>query len=391
MDHQMNNNHYQLDKVVIISRHGIRTPLHNTLQFLEKATPFKWPKWNHPYGYLTTRGGVLEAYFGHYLSTWLEKHNIKLSKTDTKLFVYANSLQRTVATAQFLTIGAFAGYDIPVHHKYSIENMDPIFDPSLRDDSPEFKYAVLHDIKEANKATNIFENLAPAYQILSDILDYKHSKLYAEYQCNLAKIPSQLYFKKHEEPALLGPLAIGTSAVDAFLLQYYSAFPKEQIAWGRLTSQEQWQQIIAIRNQYIRLVFQSKTLAKHSATLIINMISDLIQRDNKVNLLVGHDSTIAALLGALDFKDYQLPNQFETTPIGGKITLQRFRHLPTDKYFFKAEYIYQSFEQLHSGQALDANNPPQHYQLHLNNASVNSDGYYDWLDFEKRMKPFITK
>ncbi|WP_167370340.1 histidine-type phosphatase [Gilliamella mensalis] len=383
----MKNNHYQLDKVVILSRHGIRTPLQNTLQFLEKITHFKWPKWDHPYGYLTTRGGVLEAYFGHYLATWLEKHNIKLSTHNTELFVYANSLQRTVATAQFLAIGAFAGYDVAVHHKYPIENMDPIFDPSLQDDSPEFKHAVLRDIDEANKAGNIFKNLAPAYKILSDILDYKHSTLYAKYQCDLADIPSELYFKKHQEPVLLGPLAIGISAVDAFLSQYYSAFQKEQIAWGRLTSQEQWQQLIEIRNQYVNLVFHSKTLAKHSAKLIINMISDLIQQDNKVNLLVGHDSTIAALLGALDFKDYQLPNQFETTPIGGKVALQRFRHLSTGKYFFKAEYIYQSFEQLHNGKVLDANNPPQHYQLHLENASINSDGYYDWLDFEKRIKP----
>jgi glucose-1-phosphatase len=391
MDHKMKNNHYQLDKIVILSRHGIRTPLQNTLQFLEKVTPFKWPKWDHPYGYLTTRGGILEVYFGRYLSTWLEKHNIKLSKHNTELFVYSNSLQRTVATAQFMTAGAFAGYDIPIHHKYAIEKMDPIFDPSLQDDSSEFKNAVLRDIEEADKAANIFKSLAPAYETLSDILDYKHSKLYAEYKCDLADIPSELYFKKHEEPALLGPLAIGISAVDAFLLQYYSAFPKEQIAWGRLTSQEQWQQISAIRNQYINLVCHSKTLAKHSAALIINMINDLMLRDSKVNLLVGHDSTIASLLGALDFKDYQLPNQFEITPIGGKVALQRFRHLSTGEYFFKAEYIYQSFEQLHNGLALDDNNLPQHYQLHLENASVNNDGYYYWSDFEERIKSIKTR
>lgn len=381
----MKNNHYQLDKIVILSRHGIRTPLENTLQFLEKATPFKWPIWEYPHGYLTTRGGVLETYFGHYLASWLEKKHVKISSQHPELFVYSNSLQRTVATAQYITIGGFAGYDIPIKHKYPIEKMDPIFDPSLQDDSPEFKQAVLRDINEADKAESIFKNLAPAYETLSEILDYKRSKLYAQYQCDLADIPSELYFKKHEEPALLGPLAIGISAVDAFLLQYYSAFPKEQIAWGRITSQEQWQQITAIRNQYINLVCHSKTLAKHSAALLIDMINNLMQQNHKVNILVGHDSTIASLLGALNFKDYQLPNQFEITPIGGKVAFQRFRHSTTGEYFFKAEYIYQSFEQLYTGQAVDANNPPQHYQLQLENAFVNSDGYYDWEDFSKRL------
>ncbi|OCG01441.1 histidine-type phosphatase [Gilliamella sp. wkB112] len=380
------NNHYQLEKVVILSRHGIRTPLLNTLQFLSKVTPFSWPQWDHPFGYLTTRGGTLESYFGHYLSLWLEKHNIKLSANNSELFVYANSLQRTVATAQFFITGAYAGQDIVIQHKYPIEKMDPIFDPSLRKDSPEFKQNVLDDIDEADKIESIFKNLAPSFELLSDILDYKSSDLYAKYRCKLADIPNELYFKKGEEPALLGSLAIGISAADAFLLQYYADFPKEQIAWGKIDNLSQWQQIINIRNQYINLLCQTKTLAKHAAAQLIDMISNLMQHNgSKVNLLVGHDSNIASLLSALHFKHYQLPEQFESTPIGGKVVLQRFRHQTSGKFFFKAEYVYQSFEQLHSGQALDLNNPPKHFRLELENATVNSDGFYDWLDFEKRL------
>lgn len=33
------------------------------------------------------------------------------------VYAYANSLQRTVATAQFFITGAFPGCDIPVHHQ----------------------------------------------------------------------------------------------------------------------------------------------------------------------------------------------------------------------------------------------------------------------------------
>lgn len=381
----MSNSHYQLEKVVILSRHGIRTALQNTLEFIDQATPYQWPKWDHPYGYLTTRGGALEVYFGHYLSQWLEKHNIKITNNSHDLFVYANSLQRTVATAQFIVAGAYAGCDITINHKYPIERMDPIFDPSLEEDSAQFKQAVLRDIEQADKAQSIFKNLAPAYQILSDILDYKQSELYKQYQCELADIPLELYFKKNEEPALLGALAVGISVVDSFLLQYYSAFPKNQIAWGKIDSLEQWQQIVQIRNQYINLICHTKTLATRAAAKLINMIDELMQQQYTVNLLVGHDSTIASLLGALDFEEYQLPHQYETTPIGGKVIFQRFKHSLTGKHYFKAEYVYQSFEQLYTGQALDINNPPEHFQLKLKNASLNSDGFYDWSDFEKRI------
>ena len=385
----MNNNQYQLDKVVILSRHGIRTPLENTIAFLEKSSPFKWPSWDHAYGYLTTRGGVLETFFGHYLSQWLEQQNIKLTPENPDIYVYANSLQRTVATAQFLVAGAYAGYDIPIEHKYTIEKMDPIFDPSVQNDSSEIKQQVLKEIEEADKKGSIFKNLAPAYKMVSDILDYPHSQLYSELKCDFADIPYELHFVKNEEPELRGPLAIGICVIDAFLLQYYSAFPKEQIAWGRITSQEQWQQLMQIRNHYIDLVFHSRTIARHNSKLLINKIDDLLHnKTHKVNLLVGHDSTIAALLGALDFAEYQLPNQCENTPIGGMVILQRYRNKASGEYLFKAEYVYQSFEQLYTAQPLDINHPPQHYQLQLKNAVANSDGFYQWQDFETRLKEF---
>ncbi|TSJ90537.1 histidine-type phosphatase [Gilliamella apicola] len=385
----MNNNQYQLDKVVILSRHGIRTPLENTIAFLEKSSPFKWPSWDHAYGYLTTRGGVLETFFGHYLSQWLEQQNIKLTPENPDIYVYANSLQRTVATAQFLVAGAYAGYDIPIEHKYTIEKMDPIFDPSVQNDSSEIKQKVLKEIEEADKKGSIFKKLAPAYKMVSDILDYPHSQLYSELKCDFADIPYELHFVKNEEPELRGPLAIGICVIDAFLLQYYSAFPKEQIAWGKITSQEQWQQLMQIRNHYIDLVFHSRTIARHNSKLLINKIDDLLHnKTHKVNLLVGHDSTIAALLGALDFAEYQLPNQCENTPIGGMVVLQRYRNKASEEYLFKAEYFYQSFEQLYTAQPLDINHPPQHYQLQLKNAVANSDGFYSWHDFEKRIKNF---
>jgi glucose-1-phosphatase len=123
--------------------------------------------------------------------------------------------------------------------------------------------------------------------------------------------------------------------------------------------------------------------------LLINKIDDLLHnKHHTVNLLVGHDSTIAALLGALDFVDYQLPNQYENTPIGGMVIFQRYRHLSSGEYFFKAEYVYQSFEQLYTGEAIDIHNPPQHYPLKLKNALQNSDNFYQWQDFEKRLKAF---
>ncbi|WP_116397711.1 histidine-type phosphatase, partial [Klebsiella quasipneumoniae] len=68
------------------------------------STPKQWPEWDVPGGQLTTKGGVLEVYMGHYMREWLaEQGMVKTGEcppADT-VYAYANSLQRTVATAQF--------------------------------------------------------------------------------------------------------------------------------------------------------------------------------------------------------------------------------------------------------------------------------------------------
>lgn len=123
---------YQLEQVLIMSRHNLRAPLANNGSVLEQSTPKQWPEWDVPGGQLTTKGGVLEVYMGHYMREWLaEQGMVKAGEcppADT-VYAYANSLQRTVATAQFFITGAFPGCDVPVHHQ---EKWAPWTPPSIR-------------------------------------------------------------------------------------------------------------------------------------------------------------------------------------------------------------------------------------------------------------------
>lgn len=62
---------YQLQQVLMMSRHNLRAPLANNGSVLEQSTPKQWPEWDVPGGQLTTKGGVLEIYMGHYMREWL--------------------------------------------------------------------------------------------------------------------------------------------------------------------------------------------------------------------------------------------------------------------------------------------------------------------------------
>lgn len=129
---------YQLQQVLMMSRHNLRAPLANNGSVLEQSTPNKWPEWDVPGGQLTTKGGVLEVYMGHYMREWLAAQGMVKSgecPASDAVYAYANSLQRTVATAQFFITGAFPGCDVPVHHQEKMGTMDPTFNPVITYDA----------------------------------------------------------------------------------------------------------------------------------------------------------------------------------------------------------------------------------------------------------------
>ncbi|MGS9097308.1 bifunctional glucose-1-phosphatase/inositol phosphatase, partial [Salmonella enterica subsp. enterica serovar Infantis] len=61
----------QLQHVLMMSRHNLRAPLANNGSVLAQSTPYAWRAWDGPGGHLSTKGGVLEVYMGHYTREWL--------------------------------------------------------------------------------------------------------------------------------------------------------------------------------------------------------------------------------------------------------------------------------------------------------------------------------
>ncbi|KDW50309.1 glucose-1-phosphatase [Escherichia coli 2-210-07_S1_C3] len=389
---------YQLQQVLMMSRHNLRAPLANNGSVLEQSTPNKWPEWDVPGGQLTTKGGVLEVYMGHYMREWLAEQGMVKSgecPPPYTVYAYANSLQRTVATAQFFITGAFPGCDIPVHHQEKMGTMDPTFNPVITDDSAAFsEQAVAAMEKELSKL-----QLTDSYQLLEKIVNYKDSPACKEkQQCSLVDGKNTFSAKYQQEPGVSGPLKVGNSLVDAFTLQYYEGFPMDQVAWGEIKSDQQWKVLSKLKNGYQDSLFTSPEVARNVAKPLVSYIDKALVTDRasapKITVLVGHDSNIASLLTALDFKPYQLHDQNERTPIGGKIVFQRWHDSKANRDLMKIEYVYQSAEQLRNADALTLQAPAQRVTLELSGCPIDADGFCPMDKFdsvlnkaEKKQKP----
>ncbi|MBK0033778.1 bifunctional glucose-1-phosphatase/inositol phosphatase [Erwinia sp. S43] len=378
---------YQLEQVLMMSRHNLRAPLADNGSVLAQATKKAWPKWDVPGGQLTTKGGVLEVYMGRYTREWLAQQGLIKDgecPSPDAIYAYANSLQRTVATAQFFITGAFPGCDVAVSHQDEMGSMDPIFNPVITSNSEDFN-------KQALSAMNAEgEKLAlkPAFQRLEKIIDYKNSAACnGKKQCDLSSTNQNTFSADSgKEPGVSGPLKVGNSLVDAFTLQYYEGMPLDQVAWGQIKTPEQWKELSAIKNGYQDTLFTSPLVAREVAAPLVDYIrSMLIDQDKdsapKVTLMVGHDSNIASLLTALDFKPYDLADQNERTPIGGMIQFQRWLDKKNNRELVKVEYVYQSTEQLRDAEPLSLDNPPKRVTLQMAGCQTDANGFCPWDQF----------
>lgn len=81
---------------------------------------------------------------------------------ENAVYAYANSLQRTVATAQFFITGAFPGCGIPVHHQPQMGTMDLTFNPVITDDSPAFREKALQAMEKERRGMQLTGELQAA-------------------------------------------------------------------------------------------------------------------------------------------------------------------------------------------------------------------------------------
>ena len=125
---------YRLKEMVVLSRHNIRSPLSGNGSALKNLTSHDWFRWTSGPSELSLRGGQLETMMGQYFRQWLVAGNLMtenyLPKKEEFRF-YANSMQRTIATAQYFSSGMLPVANVKIEHKFAPNKMDSVFNPQL--------------------------------------------------------------------------------------------------------------------------------------------------------------------------------------------------------------------------------------------------------------------
>ena len=383
---------YKLKEVVILSRHNIRSPLSTNGSALSKMTPHEWTNWSSAASELTLRGGVLETEMGQFFRKWtIETGLFKDNYVPTidEVNVYANSMQRCIATAQYFSGGFMPVANLRVNHRYVPSKMDPIFFPRLTKSTEAFRTEAMKQInvmggKEGLVGIN--KSLKESYDLIAKVLDMKQSEYYKKGEIkDFVNNDTQITLELNQEPGMKGSLKNANSASDAFILQYYEEPDGMKAAFGHKLTTEDWTKIAKVKDVYGDVLFTAPIVAVNVAhPLLQYMYDELNDKDRKFTFLCGHDSNIASVDAALGVEEYSLPNSIEKkTPIGSKLVLEKWVDA-AGKAYIAVNLVYQSTDQLKQMSLLDLQHAPQVFSLKLKGLNQNTDGLYTFEDVNAR-------
>ena len=388
-------NGYTLKEVVILSRHNIRSPLSGGGSVLSRITPHQWHEWTAPPSHLTRKGGVMETMMGQYFGIWLQDEGLfDGSPAPGEVHFYANSMQRTLATARYFLAGFMPTEDIVIQHRFAPSRMDPVFNPRLTSDSPEFREDAMKQIEAfggRKGLAGVNRNLKESFRLLEKVLDMKDAPAAAGDTVSFGFDDTVITLGMLEEPGMKGSLKMANSAADALILQYYEEPDDLKASFGHDLSREDWEKIALIKDVYGDLLFTSPAVAANVAFPLLRYIRDeLTTPERKFSFLCGHDSNIGSVTAALGVSEYSLPETIERkTPIGSKLVFEKWER-DDGKMFARVNLVYQSTDDIRACRMASNEYPPISYPLSFDGLEADADGYIPFDDLVARFDSSIA-
>ena len=382
---------YRLEKVLILSRHNLRSPHINEIKEL---TPHEWFKWTSNARELSLRGGLVETELGQYFRKYLVDENFMTENylpAEGEFLFYANARQRTIATAQYFSSGMLPIANVRIQYTPPFEKHDPVFNVQLTFMNDKFRAVAekeLMTLSGVNDLRDLDKKFSAEFALMAKLLDLKNSSSARKTGKNFFSFDDgKFVLEKGKQPTLSGSFAKIVDASDSLVLQYYET----GTAFGQKLNDKQVKQIANILNFSSQMVATPEISVNIATPLITCMNAELNNADRRFTYLCGHDTNLTSVLGALRVEDYSLPDTVEPeTPIGGKLVIEKWRGADGQAYA-TLNFVYPSSKQIQNIDTLTLDNPPKIFPLHLQGLQVNSDGLYRFDDVTSRFAEVIAE
>ncbi len=384
----------------MLSRHGVRSPL-QTQADLDKFSAAPWPKWEVPPGILTAHGYELMKIFGAWDRVKYSGEGLLTPAgcaDAVHVTIVADTDQRTRETGKALAEGMFPGCNIDVHSQPDGVT-DPLFLPrkaGIGHPDPALVAAAVAGRIGGNPA-NLTETYRPQLAALDRILSGCGHLPPNPHRTSIFDIPAGLKPGSAESPvSAQGPLVTASTLIENLLLEYTQGMSTADTGWGCLdgaTLRYIMQANVAAWDYNDRTPAFARTYASNLLDHIRSTMEQNVKgkpvpgaigkRGDRMVILVGHDTNIATVAGALGI-DWIADGRVDDSPPGGALIFELWRS-PKAGSFVRVEFTTQTLEQMRNSEPLTTADPPAEAPIFVP-ACSGADLSCSWDSFSAAMR-----
>ena len=318
----------ELEKVVVSSRHGVRSPTQSA-EMLASWSPRQWPEWGVEKGYLTPRG------YGLVKGTW--KQNRKISPfifsqcpNPNEVEIIADVDERTIKTAEAISEGLFpqCGIKVKVTSAKHSKLLAPLKAKVCK---------IRHPDSLAEKLTQNSRGVSKVYAHEISLLNKVTEGNFSGEMVGHAS--------KHKVGLSGGPY-YGSSFTEILALEW-GQWPDQIPGWGQMP----WAEILKVmplRVGVFSILNRDMEVARYKGSALGAKIIESLEKAGgpKYTFLVGHDTNLANL-GALFDLNWKQPDRMKNENVpGGYLTFEKWK--VGNKEEIRVSYSALSPEQMHA-------------------------------------------
>src|SRR5262245_2615196 len=365
---------WQLERAVLLSRHGVRAPA-PTNQELDRYASTPWPNWPVAPGYLTPRGGELMALMGRYYRVLYGGRG--LVQTDDcpapgTVAGWADVDQRTRISGAMLLAGMYPRCPrVPLGSLENTSTFDPLFHPPPSASRPRLpasnRAAILPRI--GDDFTSVTREYSEPLAAMAAALCPTGTSVGGQ-RCASPTTLSSLEVQRDGRAIIKGPVGVGSTAAENFLMEAAEGWPKDQVAWGRLAGDSELVDLLSIHRLEIDLTRKTLPIARQQGS---NMLAQIVEtlvdghrfpglaagpEPIRFALLMGHDTNISHIESML-WLGWHIPgNQANDASPGGALAFELYSEVGTNQRYVRLAYYAQTLQQMRQAATLSLNDPP---------------------------------
>jgi 4-phytase/acid phosphatase len=356
----------QLKYVVIVSRHGVRSPTWDTAR-LNRYSAEPWPEWEVPPGNLTPHGRALMELMGSYYREWLSSEHLlggEGCQDASHIYIRADKDQRTLETGRALAETLLPGCRFTIHSQPEGAS-DPLFSGAGVPDPEQSLEAVRARLGPDPR--KLLADHRPALDALRFILLGGKTA-----PAKVAELPGEIGVSiQGKSVELNGPFSTASTFSENLLLEYADGKRGADLGWGRLTP-ENLNRALELHAVYADIMRRTPYIARaRGSNLLAHILRSMEQAasgaptegalgkpGDVLLVLSGHDTNLSNLSGMLGLS-WRLPGyQPDDTPPGGALVFSLWRDPDGGRCSVTARYLAQTLDQMRAATPLSLTAPP---------------------------------